>query len=88
MLAILPNLTLLTLPPSNAGAVGVQEAGMFLRMASGLGYCQVGDYVASLFFLFRRRGHRCAVICFCTGWRASERSLGMMHVEQWRMSSK
>ncbi|KAA6427377.1 MAG: hypothetical protein FRX49_02041 [Trebouxia sp. A1-2] len=35
-----------------------REAGMFLRMASGLGYCQVGDYVASLFFLFRRRGHR------------------------------
>ncbi len=38
-----------------------QEAGMFLRMASGLGFCQVGDYVASLFFLFRRRGHRYAL---------------------------
>ena len=47
--------------PSNAGVIGVQEAGMFLRMASGLGYCQVGDYVASLFFLFRRRGHRYAL---------------------------
>ncbi|KAL3145375.1 hypothetical protein ABBQ38_001625 [Trebouxia sp. C0009 RCD-2024] len=35
-----------------------REAGMFLRMASGLGFCQIGDYVASLFFLFRRRGHR------------------------------
>lgn len=41
----------------------LQEAGMFLRMASGLGFCQVGDYVASLFFLFRRRGHRYMLSC-------------------------
>lgn len=39
---------------------------MFLRMASGLGFCQLGDYVASLFFLFRRRGHRfLAAIGYC-----------------------
>ena len=88
MPCILPKFNLLTLPPSDTGADGVQEAGMFLRMASGLGYCQVGDYVASLFFLFRRRGHRCAAICFCTGWTSSQHYLGMIHFKQWRMSSK
>ncbi|KAK9843046.1 hypothetical protein WJX74_006165 [Apatococcus lobatus] len=31
---------------------------LFLRMATGFGFAQIGDYVSSLFFLFRRRGHR------------------------------
>ncbi len=34
---------------------------MFLRMASGLGFAQIGDYVASFFYLFKRRGHRCVL---------------------------
>ncbi|KAK9858812.1 hypothetical protein WJX84_000664 [Apatococcus fuscideae] len=31
---------------------------LFLRMATGFGFAQIGDYVSSLFFIFRRRGHR------------------------------
>lgn len=30
-----------------------KEAAMFLRMATGFGYAQVGDYTASLFYLFK-----------------------------------
>ena len=30
-----------------------REAAMFLRMATGFGFAQVGDYTASLFYLFR-----------------------------------
>lgn len=30
-----------------------KEAAMFLRMSTGFGYAQVGDYTASLFYLFR-----------------------------------
>jgi hypothetical protein len=72
------------LPPSDTGAVGVQEAGMFLRMASGLGYCQVGDYVASLFFLFRRRGHRYAfaLVHSFTSLFRHDPYQAMVHVKQ------
>ena len=45
-------------PLSNQHCVSVQENAMFLRMASGLGFAQIGDYVASFFYLFKRRGHR------------------------------
>ena len=30
-----------------------KEAAMFLRMSTGFGYAQIGDYTASLFYLFR-----------------------------------
>lgn len=30
-----------------------REAALFLRMATGFGFAQVGDYTASLFYLFR-----------------------------------
>lgn len=30
-----------------------REAALFLRMATGFGFAQVGDYMASLFYLFR-----------------------------------
>ena len=30
-----------------------QESAMFLRMATGFGFAQIGDYTASLFYLFR-----------------------------------
>ena len=49
---------------------------MFLRMASGLGFCQVGDYVASLFFLYKRRGHR-----YTCRWMTYTSSLQAVYVE-------
>lgn len=30
-----------------------KESAMFLRMSTGFGYAQIGDYMASLFYLFR-----------------------------------
>lgn len=36
-----------------------REAAMFLRMATGFGFGQIGDYTASLFYLFR-----CAMSCY------------------------
>ncbi|KAK9818264.1 hypothetical protein WJX72_009738 [[Myrmecia] bisecta] len=35
-----------------------RDGALFLRMATGLGFCQIGDYVCSLFYVFRRKGHR------------------------------
>ena len=48
-------------PLSNQFLAFMQENAMFLRMASGLGFAQIGDYVASFFYLFKRRGHRCVL---------------------------
>lgn len=30
-----------------------KEAAMFLRMSTGFGFAQIGDYTASLFYLFK-----------------------------------
>ena len=47
-----------------------REAAMFLRMSTGFGYAQVGDYTASLFYLFRWTylPHVHPLLPFWKGW--------------------